>query len=440
MYKKYIWLVVCYFSICISVFASTARPQVQSEGAILIEPKTNTVLYGKNEHKRLYPASTTKILTAMIVLEELGPNDVITKSQDSVNTVPADSSHIGLAVGDQISVKDALYGLLVGSDNFIAHDLAIASKGSITSFAARMNEKAKRYGARDTHFTNPHGYHDTNHYTTAYDLAQIARETFNIPELVKIAGAQTYTVNVLNKNNPITVVNKNRILNSKTPYYNEHVSAAKTGFHNDAQQTLVAKAVYGDMELIAVVMKAKSPAQYEDINKLFAYGEENFSVIKNEKGLYELVNETASDWAKGYLQTAEKNKWILEEGIDYKEPITIEGLIYMLNEAMGNKEHLALEEIRQNLGLAQINEQTTLTRLQTAKLMPYLTERYKSFFEIKEGVPFLPDINNLSPLDQETIKFTVRRGILGAPDTAFRPNDPLTWQEAVCMVTRLLSS
>ena len=438
MYKKYIWIALCYFSICISVFASTTMPQIQSEGAILIEPKTNTVLYGKNEHKRLYPASTTKILTAMIVLEELGQNETLAKSQDSVNTVPADSSHIGLQVGDTITVKDALYGLLVGSDNFIAHDLAIASKGSITSFAARMNEKAERYGARDTHFTNPHGYHDTNHYTTPYDLAQIARETFNIPEIVKIAGTQKYTVNVLNKNEPITVANKNRILNSQTPYYNEHVIAAKTGFHNDAQQTLVAKAVYDDMELIAVVMKAKSPIQYEDMNKLFAYGEKNFNVIKDEMGNYELVNETASDWAKGYMQMAEKNKWILNKGTDYKEPITAEGLIYMLNEAMGNKKHLALEEIRQILGLAQVNEQTTLNRLQIAKLMPYLTDQYECFFEIKEGMPFLPDIHNLSPSDQDAIKFTVRRGILGAPDTAFRPNAPLTWQEAVCMVTRLL--
>ena len=151
MYKKVVWFIICYFSICISVFANTAMPQIQSEGAILIEPKTNTVLYGKNEHKKLYPASTTKILTAMIVLEELNQNSTLTKSQGSVNTVPADSSHIGLAVGDSISVKDALYGLLVGSDNFIAHDLAIASKGSIDNFASRMNEKAKHYGALNTH-------------------------------------------------------------------------------------------------------------------------------------------------------------------------------------------------------------------------------------------------------------------------------------------------
>lgn len=437
MYKKVVWFIICYFSICISVFANTAMPQIQSEGAILIEPKTNTVLYGKNEHKKLYPASTTKILTAMIVLEELNQNSTLTKSQGSVNTVPADSSHIGLAVGDSISVKDALYGLLVGSDNFIAHDLAIASKGSIDNFASRMNEKAKHYGALNTHFTNPHGYHDPNHYTTAYDLAQIARETFSVPELIKMAATTKYTVKVLNTNRTITVTNKNRLLDSNTPYYNEHVVAAKTGFHDDAQQTLVAKAIYGDMELIAVVMKVKSPGQYEDINKLFEYGQEYFKVSQDGERGYELINQTASPWAQSYIDSALKNKWITEKGANYKEAIPVQHLIYMLNVAIGGKERITLEEIGGVLG-ESLKKEETLTRLQIARLMPYLTDKYACFFEIKEGMPFIPDIESLSAKDQENIKFTVRRGILGASNTIYRPNDKLTWQEAACMASRLL--
>lgn len=438
MYKRYIWILVCYLSICVSIFASSTLPEIQAEGAILIEPKTNTILFEKNAHEKLYPASATKILTAMIILEELNQKKILTKSQDSVNVVPSDSSHIGLAVGDKISVKDALYGLLVGSDNFIAHDLAIASKGSIEKFADRMNEKAKAYGALNTHFTNPHGYHDPNHYTTPYDLAQIARETFNIPELIKIAGTAKYSVQVLNKDKSILVTNKNRLFNSQTPYYNEHVIAAKTGFHNDAQQTLVAKAVYGDMELIAVVMKVKSPGQYEDINNLFNYGKENFAVKKNEHGFYQLANQTASKWASPYISGAIKNKWIVELGINYQDGITIEGLIYMLNVAMEDKERLSMNEVIQYVGEGALQGKSKLTRLQTAKLITYLVDKWALSFDIKDAQPFIPDLDRLPIDEQEAIKFTVRRGILGAKDTVFEPNRQLSWQEAVCMVNRLV--
>ena len=437
MYKKYIWVIICYLSICISVFASNSLPEMKAEGAILIEPKTNTILFEKNAHKKLYPASTTKILTAMIVLEELGKDKVITKSQDSVNRVPSDSSHIGLAVGDKFTVKDALYGLLGGSDNFIAHDLAIASKGSIEKFASRMNEKAKAYGAFNTRFTNPHGYHDVNHYTTPYDLAQIARRTFAVPEINAISITQKHTFNVINKGK-IIVNNKNRLLNNQTPYYNPHITATKTGFHDDAQQTLVAKAVYGDMELIAVVMKVKSPYQYEDINKLFNYGQGNFKVIENKNGTYQLINETASDWAKDYVSSAIKNKWIMEQGIHYGEGITTEGLVYMLNVALGKEDRLTVGEIGNILKTSNIQEDSKLTRLQTSMLLNALAEKWQLHLEIKEASPYIPDIGHLSQIEQEAIKFSVRRGLLGTKDVVFEPNRVLSWQEAICMVTRML--
>lgn len=437
MYKKYIGVVICYLFICSSVFAKVQVPEIKAEGAILIEPKTNTILFEKNAHKKLYPTSTTKILTAMIVVEELGKNKIITKSQDSVNHVPSDSSHIGLAVGDKFTVKDALYGLLVGSDNFIAHDLALASKGSVKKFAERMNEKAKAYGALNTHFTNPHGYHDPNHYTTPYDLAQIARRTFLVPEITDISGTKKYTFNVINKGK-IIVPNRNRLLDSQTAYYNPYVVGAKTGFHDDAQQTLVAKSVYGNMELIVVVMKAKSPDQYEDINKLFGYGQAHFKLIDNGDKTYQLVNETASDWAKDYISSAIKNKWIIEQGVNYGEGITVEGLAYMLNIALEKEERLTAGEIGRILNDSSIQGDSKITRVQVAMLLKDLVEKWKFHLEIKEINPYIPDIGNLNQEQEEAIKFMVRRGLLGAKDTIFKPSSPLSWQEAVCMVTRML--
>ena len=109
----------------------------------------------------------------------------------------------------------------------------------------------------------------------------------------------------------------------------------------------------------------------------------------------------------------------------------------MLNVAIGGKERITLGEIGGVLG-ESLKKEETLTRLQIARLMPYLTDKYACFFEIKEGMPFIPDIESLSAKDQENIKFTVRRGILGAPNTIYRPNDKLTWQEAACMASRLL--
>ena len=155
-----------------------------------------------------------------------------------------------------------------------------------------------------------------------------------------------------------------------------------------------------------------------------------------ERG-YELINQTASPWAQSYIDSALKNKWITEKGANYKEAIPVQHLIYMFNVAIGGKERITLEEIGGVLG-ESLKKEETLTRLQIARLMPYLTDKYACFFEIKEGMPFIPDIESLSAKDQENIKFTVRRGILGAPNTIYRPNDKLTWQEAACMASRLL--
>lgn len=286
LFKKGITFILSFTLFVTPIMAKA--PEITAEGAILIEPKTNTILYTKNANQKLYPASMTKIMTALIIAEEMPCQSIITKSQDSITYVPSDSSSIGLQVGDSYTMLNGLHGLLLGSDNYIAHDLALAHSGSIAKFAQEMNTRAKSYGALHTHFTNPHGYHDPEHYTTPYDMAQIARVAFSNPLVLKIAGKVSAPFGCHNTHTILPLTNTSRLLKDETPYYNPHVVACKTGFHDDAQQTLVAKAVYDDLELIAVVMKTSTPNQYVDINRLFEYGAKNFSIQKSAH-TYELV-------------------------------------------------------------------------------------------------------------------------------------------------------
>lgn len=430
MIKKLIALCVILI-VCTISPQITAMPDVMAEGAILIEAKTNTILYEKNAKKRFYPASMTKILTALIVEEQLPDSALIYKTQDSVRTVPADSSHIGLQIGDSYDKTNALYGLLLGSDNFIAHDLALKVSGNLSDFAKLMNQKAKEAGAFQTHFTNPHGYHDVNHYTTPYDMAQIARLAFSNATIEKIAGTKNYNFYVQNKKSYLSITNSSRLLKSETPYYNAHVIACKTGFHDDAKQTLVAKARYGEMELIAVVMKDNTPNQYIDVNKLFEYGKTYFSVEK-VGGKYWIKNNTASNWSKAYIQLAQKQGWLNEEGKNYTEAIKVEELVGLLKTiGAGSKQTVTMSEVETLVGLKQGD---TLTRAEAARLMKYTMQKWKVPKRVTEVMLAIPDLTSAPSDSREAIQYVASREVLGTSNLEFRPNENLTREEAICML------
>ena len=437
MRKKVLLPIVGCIWLCINICLFASTPYIEAEGAILIEGKTNTVLYQKNAYTKFYPASITKVLTALLVEESMDKEKVITKSEESVRVVPADSSSIGIRVGDRYTVKEGLYGLMAGSDNFIAYDLAKASKGSIQAFAKWMNEEAKACGATNTNFTNPHGYHDPNHYTTPYDMAQIARKAFNNSEVVKITGVSQYTFRTQGTTGSLEIYNKNRLIKKGTPYYNPNVVAAKTGYHDDAKQTLVAKAVYGDMELIAVVMKTDSPKQYVDINKLFQYGKENFDVEKRD-GSFKLTNLSASSWARDLMNMAIERNWVVEKGQNYQNPISVSEFIYMLNSSLEPKDKVSLDEVKDILGKSGLEKGYTLTRLETSKIIQELFRKEGWTKPIQTINPYIPDIQHMTVEDRETIVFMVRRQILGNKDVPFRPSEKLSWQEAVAMVVRII--
>lgn len=249
-----------------------------AEAAYLLEANTGTVLYAKNMDEKLYPASTTKILTCLIAVENCSMDEVITFSHDAVFSLESGSSNIGIDPGQSMTLRECLYGILVGSANEVANAVAEHIAGSIDAFADMMNEKAAELGCTNSHFVNPHGLHDENHYTTAHDLALIARAFFQNEQLAKIGNTGNYHFEAT-KTQPddFYIRNKHQLISGEIAY--EGIKGGKTGYTEQARQTLVTCAERNDMRLICVILKEESPNQFYDTVKLFDYGFTNFSLV-----------------------------------------------------------------------------------------------------------------------------------------------------------------
>ena len=195
---KHIFTLCLIFSLLLCPMTADAavswpeNASIQADGGIVIEADTGTVLYGKNIHETYYPASITKILTALIVLEHCDLDEIVTFSHDAVYNVEEGSSSAGIDEGDELTVRDCLYALLLASANESANALAEHVSGSREAFAELMNEKAESLGCQDSHFANPSGLNDENHYTSAYDMALITRAAIENPTFVEISGSRTY--------------------------------------------------------------------------------------------------------------------------------------------------------------------------------------------------------------------------------------------------------
>lgn len=259
--------------------AEVTNPNIVADSAILIDANTKTVLYEKNGYSQHYPASITKLMTALLTIENLSPNDTITFSQEAIFGIEPGSSHIGINVDEQLTVDQALHGLLLMSANEVANGLAEAVSGSVAAFAERMNERAKALGALNTHFVNPHGLHDVDHYTTAYDMALIASYLAENEYFLQIMKDSTYQIPGTNKTDEIRYLyQQHKMLNPSrdTTIYREDVIGGKTGYTDEARQTLVTMAKQGDTTLIAVVLKSERDSIYTDTAQLLDYGFESY--------------------------------------------------------------------------------------------------------------------------------------------------------------------
>lgn len=262
--------------------ANTAWPEnvsIQAESGIVIDADTGTVLYGKNIHQTYFPASITKILTALLVLEHCEPDEMVTFSHNAVYNVEQGSSSAGLDEGDVISVEDCLYALLLKSANEAANALAEHVGGTTEEFAEMMNEKAASLGCRDSHFANPSGLNHPDHYVSAYDMALIGRAALQNEEFIKINSTLYYDLPVT-KRNPEggRIYPGHKMLKKNLAEYYEGCLGGKTGYTSLAGNTLVTFARRDGMTLVSVVLKSHQ-TQYSDTKALLDFGFRNFKTV-----------------------------------------------------------------------------------------------------------------------------------------------------------------
>lgn len=256
-------------------------PVVSAYSAILIDADTGTILYDKNSDALMYPASTTKLMTCLLAMESKNSNlnDLVYFSYDAVMSIPRDGSNMGMDAGEKMTLEDCLYGILVVSANEVANAVAEYVSGDTETFVKLMNDRARELGCKNTHFNNPHGYFDADHYTTAYDLAQIGRVFFDNELLAKITRTPTYHWYQ-------TEYQPDDFVLGSTNYYMkgrrelDGLIGSKTGFTDESRQCLITCAERNGLRLICVVMSEETPYQYDDTNTLFNYGFSNFEKAK----------------------------------------------------------------------------------------------------------------------------------------------------------------
>lgn len=264
-----------------------AGPQVYAESAIVMEASTGTILYSKSIDEQHYPASITKIMTALLTLENLSLDEEVTFSHNAVFSIDYGSSSIARDEGEILTVEECLYGLLLESANECANALAEKIAGSVEAFADMMNQRAAELGCQNTHFVNPHGLPNDDHYTTAHDMALITREAIKNEKFRQINSSSRYTLRATNKNDQELLMNNHHHMMSAyktSKYLDETVFAGKTGYTTAALNTLVTCATRNGMDLIVVTMKTQGTGElgvplFSDTANLLNYAGENFQKV-----------------------------------------------------------------------------------------------------------------------------------------------------------------
>ena len=285
------------------IFASTpiygndnSSINLNSRSCIVLDRLSKKILYGKNEKNKVKMASTTKIITATIVIENASLNQTVEVSKKAANT---GGSRLGLKTGDKITIRDLLYGLMLCSGNDAAVCLAESIAGSIAEFSNLMNAKAQELGLENTHFESPHGLDSDEHYITAYELALLSDYALQNSTFLNIVGTKSYTVTI--NGYPKTINNTNELLGNLNGVY-----GIKTGFTNGANRCLVTACKRGNMDVICVVLGADTKHfRTQDSIKLIEYAFENYEYYD----LKNFVTNFLIDW-----QRHNSNYFFIEKG------------------------------------------------------------------------------------------------------------------------------
>lgn len=317
-------------------FATAEKLNINAPVAILMDANTGKILYEKNAYEKMYPASTTKIMTAILALENRDLSHIAKVSYDAIFSVPVGYTNANLQLDEELTMEQLLKVLLLPSANDAANVIAEDIGGSVESFASMMNTKAKEIGCTNTHFVNPSGIHNENHYSCAYDLAIIGSYAMKNETFRNIVSTVRYTLPATNKYDKADRIflTTNKLINEKSGQYYKYCTGIKTGYTDAAKNCIVSGAKKDDMELICVIMGAVSDNdsnnRFNDCITLFNYGFENYSykMLYSKDSVYKVINpRNATSKTKNLNVLVENDINVLVSKADYDiNPVPIVNL------------------------------------------------------------------------------------------------------------------
>lgn len=259
-------------------------PHVYGNSAVVVDMDSGAVLYGKKADERHYPASITKLMTALVALENSEPDDEVLFSQDSVSFLEYGDASIGMTPGEILSMNDAMYGMLLASANEVSYAIAESvgklMGGDYNTFLQAMNDRAEELGCTDSHWMNANGLHNDQHYTTAHDMARIASAVYQFEEFRTVTQTLSYTIGPTNLVGESRTFQQNhKMLWPGNPNYYEYCTGGKTGYTDQSRTTLVTMADNGNMRLVAVLLQDDGDV-YADTRAMFDYVYSNFSKVQ----------------------------------------------------------------------------------------------------------------------------------------------------------------
>lgn len=280
-----------------NIKSTTTPPDIVAESAIVMDLKTGAILYEKDATSLRYPASITKIMSCLVAIEQIEDFDApLTVSEGAVAAIPEDGSNIGLMPGEVLNVEDCVYAVLLASANEGANAMAEYVAGDVDSFVDLMNQKAEELGTINTHFENPHGLHDDNHYVCAYDMALIAKAAYENEHFRKIVTTSYYTIPATNlylEERPM--YNHHKMMFNTSEYFYSKVLGGKTGSTEMAQKTLVTYAKAGDKEFVSVVLKSINGEVYNDTRKILEFCFSEYDYVSPNIDLSYITQISESD-------------------------------------------------------------------------------------------------------------------------------------------------
>ncbi|MCI9405303.1 MAG: D-alanyl-D-alanine carboxypeptidase [Oscillospiraceae bacterium] len=258
-------------------------PATASQTSVVMDAATGQVLVEKGMDHMMYPASITKIMTVLLALENGDPDKIHTMSYEATHSIDPNSTHIALTEGEQLSLRDLMFATMIASANDAANGVAECVAGSIDQFVVMMNEKAKEIGAVNTHFANANGLHNTDHYTTAYDMALITRYALGVKGFREYWRAEEYTIQPTNKQAKARQMGTQHSMFVESQFTYEGCTGGKLGYTGEARHTSATSAKRGDIELICVTMGSQKYEKYEDTAALFDYCFDSFDKLTLSK-------------------------------------------------------------------------------------------------------------------------------------------------------------